>query len=97
MIQGADKVVVLDGGAQNHGASGDELMRYLEIRGVAAERQAIDARSNPGKVILAAAASAGADILVMGAYSHSREYETVFGGATQHVVDHTEMPVVMVH
>lgn len=97
LLQGADQVVVLDGGAEHHGASGDELLRYLEIRGIAAQRETIEARSNPGKVILASAKAAGADLLVMGAYSHSREYESVFGGATQYVVDRTEMPVVMVH
>ncbi len=48
-----------------------------------------------GENVLAHAA-AGADLLVMGAYSHSREHESVFGGATQHVVDRTGMPVVMV-
>lgn len=97
LIQAADQVIVLDGGTPNHGASADELMRYLEIRGVVAQRVAIDAGSNPGKVILASAKAADADLLVMGAYSHSREYETVFGGATQHVVDRADMPVVMVH
>lgn len=97
LIQRADQVVVLDGGASDHGASGDELMRYLEIRGVAASRETINAGSNPGKLILAASHAAGADLLVMGAYSHSREFETVFGGATQHVVDRTDMPVIMVH
>ena len=43
------------------------------------------------------AESVGADLLVMGAYSHSHEHESVFGGATQYVVDQTGMPVVMVH
>ncbi len=49
-----------------------------------------------GENVLAAAA-AGADPLMMGAYSDSREQESVFGGATQHVVDRTTMPVIMVH
>jgi nucleotide-binding universal stress UspA family protein len=98
LIQEADEVVVLDGGASDHGAGGEELLRYLAIRGVKARRESIHATDNPGAAILAAAVGvAGADILVMGAYSHSHERETVFGGATQHVVDHTTMPVVMVH
>ncbi|MFQ5564747.1 MAG: universal stress protein [Paracoccaceae bacterium] len=93
----ADEIIVLDGGTGDHGASGDELLRYLEIRGVKARREAISGGDNPGRAILTAAATVGADLLVMGAYSHSREHETVFGGATQHVVDQTAMPVVMVH
>jgi len=97
LIQAADEVVVLDGGAGDHGATGEELMRYLEVRGVAARREAIAAGDNAGAAILAAARKAGADLLVMGAYSRSREQEAVFGGATQHVVDSCDMPVVMVH
>jgi nucleotide-binding universal stress UspA family protein len=97
LIQAADEIIVLDGGTGDHGASGDELLRYLEIRGVEARREAISGGDNPGRVILAAAAAAGADLLVMGAYSHSREHESVFGGTTQHVVDQTGMPVVLVH
>jgi nucleotide-binding universal stress UspA family protein len=97
LIQAADEIIVLDGGTGDHGAGGDELLRYLEIRGVKARREPISGGDNPGAAILAAAAAVGADLLVMGAYSHSREHESVFGGATQHVVDRTTMPVVMVH
>jgi nucleotide-binding universal stress UspA family protein len=97
LIQAADEIVILDGGTGDHGASGDELLRYLEIRGVKARREPVSGGDNPGQAILAAAAAAGADLLVMGAYSHSREHESVFGGATQHVVDQAGMPVVMVH
>ena len=49
-----------------------------------------------GENVLAAAAT-GADLPVMSAYSHGREHEPVFGGATQQFVDRTGMPVVMVH
>jgi len=97
LIQAADEVVVLDGGTGDRGSGGDELLRYLAIRGVRAQREPIEAGDHPGRVILEAAQRSGADLLVMGAYSRSREQETVFGGATQHVVDHTTMPVVMVH
>jgi len=98
MIQEAHEVVVLDGGTGDCGATGEELLRYLAIRGVRARRESINAEDHPGAVILSAAAGAArADLLVMGAYSHSREHETIFGGATQYVVDHTPTPVVMVH
>lgn len=97
LIQAADEVVILDGGVGDHGASGDELLGYLEIRGVSARRQPIEGGDNPGRAILAAAKQAGADLLVMGAYSRSRELEAVFGGATQHVIDRCTIPVVMVH
>lgn len=97
LIQAADEVIVLDGGTQNHGASYEELERYLAIRGVSARRVAINADSGPGAAILAAVDSVGADLLVMGAYSRSRDQEMVFGGATQDIVDRTTIPVIMTH
>ena len=69
----------------------------LDVRGVRARRVALEGGENPGAAMLQAAGKEGADLLIMGAYSHSREHESIFGGATQHVVDHTAMPVVMVH
>ena len=93
----AQEVGVLDGGQGDKGASGEELMTVLELHGVKARREIISAEDNPGRVILEAAKKCGANLLIMGAYGQSREHETVFGGATQYIVDHTGMAVVMVH
>jgi nucleotide-binding universal stress UspA family protein len=38
-----------------------------------------------------------ADLLVIGAYSHSRMRQVVFGGVTEHVLDHAELPILMTH
>jgi len=97
VIQTAVEVVILDGGTKHPGTSASELRRYLAMRGVVAEIKPVDADDRPGRVILEAAAKAGADLLIMGAYGQNREHETVFGGATQYVVDRTGMPVLMVH
>jgi nucleotide-binding universal stress UspA family protein len=45
----------------------------------------------------AEAHDAGADLLVMGAYSHSRLREIVFGGVTEDVLTGGRMPVVLAH
>lgn len=50
-----------------------------------------------GKTLLDAAASAGADLLVMGGYGHSRFRELVFGGVTRHVLRHMTMPTLLSH
>ena len=97
LLAAASEVVVLDGGADTEGARGEVLCTRLAERGITARHSPLDAGDGPGRAILAAAAEAGADLLMMGAYGHSREYEAVFGGATQHVVDATTMPVVMAH
>jgi nucleotide-binding universal stress UspA family protein len=50
-----------------------------------------------GKVILRLAGEHGADLVVMGAYDHSRLVETVFGGTTRTMTRQTEVPVLLCH
>lgn len=50
-----------------------------------------------GAAICAQAASLGGDLLVMGAYGHSRFREFVFGGATRHVTRHMTIPTLLSH
>jgi len=48
-------------------------------------------------VILKTAGEIGADLLVMGAYGHSRIRELILGGATRHVILNAQLAVMMVH
>jgi nucleotide-binding universal stress UspA family protein len=50
-----------------------------------------------GDEILSRAADAGADLLVMGAYGHSRMREFVFGGATRDIARHMTVPTLFSH
>ena len=50
-----------------------------------------------GDAILSDLADDGTDLLVMGAYGHSRVREFVFGGATRHILDHMTVPVLLSH
>ena len=50
-----------------------------------------------GEAITIEAASLGADLLVMGAYGHSRFREFVFGGATRHVTHQATIPTLLSH
>jgi nucleotide-binding universal stress UspA family protein len=52
---------------------------------------------NAGEALLLRANDLGADLVVMGAYAHSRMREFVFGGATSHVLQHMTVPVLMSH
>jgi nucleotide-binding universal stress UspA family protein len=47
--------------------------------------------------ILEAARDAGADLLVSGAYGHSRMRETIFGGFTQRLLEGADLPVFLFH
>lgn len=50
-----------------------------------------------GDVLLNAVADLGADLLVMGAYGHSRMREFVFGGATRTLLAQMTAPTLFVH
>ena len=50
-----------------------------------------------GAALLAAAATEGADLLVMGAYSHGPWREALLGGMTRHVLTHASIPLLLRH
>jgi nucleotide-binding universal stress UspA family protein len=50
-----------------------------------------------GDELLNMASDLGSDLLVMGAYGRSRLREAVLGGATQHLLRHMTIPVLMSH
>lgn len=93
----AQSVTILSGGkGEPHGASAEELVDYYRLRGVVAEIERFDAR-NPAEGLLNRTTELGANLLIMGAYGHNHERETLIGGNTQAVVDKAEIPVVLVH
>ena len=72
------------------------LVRHLERYGIAVKARHTTAGGMPvGDVLLSALADASADLLVMGAYGHSRLRETVFGGVTATLLDSMTVPVLL--
>jgi len=69
---------------------------YLQDHGVNATvtRYAADNLS-PGELILSHACDDAADCIVMGAFGHSRQNETLLGGATKTVMNSMTVPVIM--
>lgn len=50
-----------------------------------------------GAKLLAAAHHAGADLLVMGAFVHNPWHNLLFGGVTDYILAHGDIPVLMMH
>jgi len=97
LVVAAESVTILSGGkGEPHGATAEELVEYYRLRGIEATIHRFEDR-NPGTALLNKTVTLGASLLVMGAYGHSHERETLFGGNTQAVVDEAEIPVVLVH
>ena len=77
---------------------GAELAEALRWHGIKARRLAPTIGAGPvGEALLDAAAGAGATMIVMGAYTHSRVREMFLGGVTRHVLAHATIPVIMAH
>ena len=61
------------------------------------QHRMLNRRHEVGERLLAVAADAGADLLVMGAYGHSRFRESILGGVTRTVLEAMTLPVLMAH
>ena len=76
----------------------DRLCHALRWRNRNVAVQRCQATERPAvEVMLDAAAKLGAELLVMGGYSHSRVREMVLGGFTRHVLHGADLPVLMAH
>ncbi len=75
-----------------------EVCEYLKLHGLASSERIVEAGTRSvGDVLLDAAASSGAGLLVMGGYGHSRLREMFIGGVTKRVVSQAELPLFLVH
>ena len=96
----AVEVVHLNGGdgtSKRHIDDPHAVVAWLTLHGVDARSREVPMTEGPGDSLLSTAAEAGADLLVMGGYGHSRLREFVLGGATREVLAHTGLPVLMAH
>ncbi|GAB2179749.1 universal stress protein [Dongia sp. agr-C8] len=78
--------------------SSTELARHLSHHGITAVLDEEEAAGRPiGQVLEEWAATHRIDLLVMGAYGHSRLRDFVLGGATRTVISHPKLPVLLSH
>src|ERR1700754_1944106 len=100
LLQMAERVTVLTvaGGQDVPGPHADEVLRQLQHNGIAAKpvRVKIGDRDT-GEAVLDAAKAEGCDLLVKGAFTRNRLRQMIFGGATSHIMDHADLPVLMAH
>lgn len=101
LIAGAEQVTILavnpdDGG---HGEEpGADIARHLARHGLAVTvERTVGAEIGAGDLLLNRAAEIGADLIVTGAYGHSRFRELVLGGVTRTLLRQMTVPVLMSH
>jgi nucleotide-binding universal stress UspA family protein len=102
-LKQVDEVKVLCVNPQEEGGMeedlpGAEICSALSRHGVKCEATEVARpRIGVGETLLSRAKEFDADLLVMGAYGHSRFREFVLGGASRYLLQHMMVPVLMSH
>ena len=103
-LQSAEKVTVLSvnphkASSGDHGDTPSaDIALHLARHGVNAEAAStVSTGIEITDAILARASDLGADMIVSGAYGHSRTREWVFGGVTEALLQNTTVPTLLSH
>ncbi len=100
LLRAADTVTLLTvEGNMAPGPEAADMVAYLATHGVQANEAFVrpPSRAHAGETILAEARRLGADLLLKGAYTQSRLKQMIFGGATQHILQSSHIPVILSH
>ncbi|MCY6379656.1 universal stress protein [Hoeflea prorocentri] len=98
LIEAAKQVVVVTVGSDSGAHTLRQLEEYLLLHAKAVDIEMHDpGRKKTGQFLIDKTAETAGSILIMGAYSHRRWREQVFGGVTRHVLNNTDVPVLMMH
>jgi len=76
----------------------DDMIAHLKRHGVKAEAMRVKvSEGDVGRLLLTTAKDLGADLMVMGAFHHSRWREFILGGVTLTVLEEATIPLFMAH
>ena len=103
LLRRAERVTLLcvnpHSGATDHGEQpGADVARHLARHGIEIVVETTVAHDvGVADAVLERAAQLGADLIVMGAYGHSRIREFMFGGATSDMLEKARIPLFVAH
>ena len=88
----------MSGQDDEHAPQTDDMMAHLKRHGITAEALRVKAgEGDIGRLLLSTAKSLDADLMVMGAFHHSRWREFILGGVTLTVLEEATIPLFMAH
>ena len=101
VLETADRVsvIVVNPGQGDHGEEpGADIALHLARHGIKVEAQHLEIRDmSAADAILSRIADQDIDLLIMGAYGHSRVREWVLGGVTRQILAQMTVPALMSH
>jgi len=95
LLAAADSVNILQVADGTQELTANDLRAYLGSWGIEAGTHEFRHSASIGEELYSNARAIGADMLLMGAYGHSRSREMVLGGASREVIEHTEIPALL--
>lgn len=95
-LEKAEKVIIFSG-YENNDSSPNELATYLAWRNIETSIHAFPVQGNTGEILLREASNVNADMVIMGAYTHSRLRQLIFGGVTSYMLQAAEIPILFCH
>jgi len=95
LLQNAGTVSILQVKDGSPELSAADLMDYLAWWGIEAGVHEFRHERSIGRELYSNAAAIGADVMLMGAYGHSRSREIILGGASREVIDGSDLPVLL--
>ncbi len=97
MSAGAEVTVLSVGSAPETGP-GDDMVGLLKRHGMKAKALVRQAGSRGiSGTLMDGCTELGADLMVMGAYEHSKFREDILGGVTQDILEGARLPILMSH
>jgi len=100
LLAGAKQVIVMavDPPAEENEIPCAEIALHLARHGMDVEAvRATASDSQVGQVLVEQAGRRAVDLIVIGAYGHSRLAEIMLGGVTRYMLKHTKVPILMSH
>lgn len=98
LMQLADDVTFFEvAGDLQHGPTARDMVGYLAWHGVKARAKILKGGGVPERQLINAINQSNAHLAIMGAYSHSRLREVIFGGVTRFMLYEARLPVFVVH
>ncbi|NQV54608.1 MAG: universal stress protein [Rhodospirillales bacterium] len=100
LLATADKVTVLTAETEKSVTriGGEELATYLKCHGITAKCEHVSpGAKSVGEAITDYCNDNGCDLLVTGAFTHSRLVQIILGGVTRHIISNAKIPVLMIH
>ncbi len=95
LLRASSSVTVITVEEKPGGFPATDALRYLSRHGIKAELQELARTGSTEETISAAVARQQGQLLVMGAYGHSRMREYLFGGVTRYFLDDSQSPALL--